>query len=112
MKFIRGDTIRLKFARLDINGETILTKADEIWFTIKENSYTENKIIQKKLSDNSITFNDDDGFYHMTIKPEETRKMLNEKYVYDIQREVEGDIRTISLGTLELINDVTFEIGG
>lgn len=108
MKFIRGDTFKFKFQRKDANDEPILVKAQKLWFTVKKNYKTTEKLIQKTLAD--MTF-DDEGFYHITLEHDDTKNLKYKKYVYDIQVENSGIVKTIAMGTLELTNEVTFEGG-
>ncbi len=110
IRFRRGDTYKLRFQRKNINKEVIMTRAEKLWFTVKKNYKTENKLIQKTLQDNTITF-DDKGYYHIVLEPKDTRNMKYRKYVCDIQVENSGEVTTIYEGTFELLNEVTFEGG-
>lgn len=106
MEFTRGDTYKFKFQRLDSNNEPIITKANKMWFTVKENYYTNEVIFQKTLEDNTITFTDD-GYYHITINPEDTNNLEFRDYYFDIQREIDNNILTIAKGILTLTYEVT-----
>lgn len=106
MNLRRGDTGKFKFQRLDAEGEPITTIADEVYFTVKKNTKTQDFLIQKTLDD--MTF-DNDGTYHFTINPEDTDKLkCSDDYVYDIEVTQGGDVSTISFGTFALKEEVTF----
>lgn len=110
MKFTRRDTFKFTFKRLDANGEIITVKADEMWFTVKENYNTEVKKIQKKLSTGEIIYDANDYSYHVTIQSNDTAGFnYNQKYVYDVQIQQDYIIKTIVKGTLEVTPEVTFE---
>lgn len=110
MEFTRGDTYRFKFQRFNENGEVIEEKSQKMWFTVKKNYRTEEKLIQKTLENNEIKF-DTEYFYHIVIEPNDTSNLNYGKYVYDIQVENDGVVSTIALGELTLTNEVTFEGG-
>lgn len=105
MEITRGDTRHYKFQRKDENGNVILKKADKIYFTVKNNEVEIKPLFQKTIDD--MIF-DSDGFYHFSILPEDTNKLPYRIYYYDIERIVEGDKRTISIGELKLTKEVTF----
>lgn len=110
MNFTRGDTFKFKFQRLSANGEVITTIAEKMWFTVKENHNTNDKILQKTLVDGGITFTTD-GYYHVTIDPKDTKNLFYRSYVYDIQVENNGVVQTISKGNVTIAEEVTFEGG-
>lgn len=110
MKFTRRDTFKFTFKRLDANGEVITVKADEMWFTVKENYNTQEIQIQKKLSNDEIIYDANDYSYHVTIQSNDTANFkYNQKYVYDVQIQQDYVIKTIVKGTLEVTPEVTFE---
>ena len=49
MEFVRGDTASYKFQRHDANGNVITILPDAIYFTVKENGYSDRILIQKTL---------------------------------------------------------------
>lgn len=110
MKFTRRDTFKFMFKRIDANGEVIPVIADEMWFTVKEDYNTTNIKIQKKLSNNEITFDDNDYSYHITIQSADTASFVYDReYVYDVQVQQDYVIKTIIKGTLVVTPEVTFE---
>ena len=108
MKFRRGDTFFIKFRRRDFNNETITHISEKMWFTVKENAYTKEKLIQKTLADGNIIF-DDNHYYHVIIEHDDTKDLDYGTYYCDIQVENEGVITTIYKDTFELDEEVTFE---
>lgn len=109
-KFIRGDTFSFKFQRKNLNDEPILVQAEKMWFTVKKNYKKTDKLIQKTLSDKTISF-DEDGYYHIIIEHDDTKNLKYGDYVWDIQVENKGIVSTIKLGKLTLTDEVTFEGG-
>lgn len=109
MQFTRGDTFKFKFQRIDGNGEVITTKADKVWFTVKDNYYTDKIIIQKTLENEDITY-DDEYFYHVIINNQDTQSLSYKKYVCDIQVENNGVVSTIYKDKFTLLEEVTFEV--
>lgn len=106
IELIRGDSLSLKFKRLDANGEPITTEADEVYFTIKRNTTTEDVVFQKTLED--MTF-DNDGTYHIAILPQDTEELPYGDYVYDLEICVGDDYKkTISIGNFKILEEVTF----
>ena len=108
MKFRRGDTFFIKFRRRDFNNETITHISEKMWFTVKENAYTKEKLIQKTLVDGNIFF-DDNYYYHVIIEHDDTKDLDYGTYYCDIQVENEGVVTTIYKDTFELDEEVTFE---
>ena len=108
MKFRRGDTFFIKFRRRNFNNETITHISEKMWFTVKENAYTKEKLIQKTLVDGNIFF-DDDHYYHVIIEHDDTKDLDYGTYYCDIQVENEGVVTTIYKDTFELDEEVTFE---
>ena len=108
MEFTRGDTYRFKFQRKDADGNAITTIADKLWFSVKKDYYTKKLLFQKRLDNETITF-DEEGYYHITINPDDTESLVYGKYVYDIQVEDTGYKFTISKGDMIITEEVTFK---
>lgn len=111
MEFTRGDSHGFCFQRKDFNGELIKSKSEKMWFTVKKNYKTTEILIQKTLENGEITYTDDDFTYHIMINPNDTKKLNYGDYVYDIQIENAGIVKTIAKDTLTLTEEVTFEGG-
>lgn len=83
----RGTSHKYKAQRKDVDGNPILTIADEIYFIIKKRWTDKTALITKDLSD--MTF-DEEGYYHFTIEPEDTENLDYGRYVWDFTA-IEGD---------------------
>ena len=76
----RGTSLSLKAQRLDLDGNPITTKAEEIYFIVKKRWTDKEALITIDLS--QMTF-DSDSYYHFTIKPTDTENLPYGKYVWD-----------------------------
>lgn len=76
----RGTSLGLKAQRIDADGNVIMQRAEEIYFTVKNKWTDTTYVIQKSLSD--MTF-DQQGYYHFTIAPEDTEQLSYGQYVWD-----------------------------
>ena len=76
----RGTTLKLKAQRKDLDGQPILTIAEEIYFVVKKRWTDKEPLIIKDLSD--MTF-DEEGYYHFTIDPTDTENIPYGQYVWD-----------------------------
>ena len=74
IEFRRGDSFFFKFYRKYLNDQKIETKAQKMWFTVKDNYNSKKKLIQKTLDD-GITFSKEDFYYHVEIKPQDTKSL-------------------------------------
>lgn len=102
----RGDTLKLKFQRRNKNNQVILTLPSEIYFTVKANKDATAFLIQKRLSD--MTF-DNDGTYHILLKPCDTEKLPYGTYFFDIEVDDGSDYTfTISKGYITLTAEATW----
>lgn len=110
IELIRGDTFMFKFQRKNLSNDVIKTKSQKMWFTVKKNYKTTEKLIEKTLKDNTIIF-DKDSYYHIRLNHEDTTNLKYKDYVYDIQVENDGYVQTIGMGTITITNEVTFEGG-
>lgn len=105
MEFIRGDTAKYKFQRKDANGNVITTKADNIYFTLKVNGYSDEVLLQKTIDDMEF---DDEYYYHFTIEPSDTDDFSFGTYQYDIEVIQDGVKTTIARGELQLEEEITW----
>lgn len=76
----RGTSLKLKAQRIGVDGNPIMTIAEEIYFIVKKRWTDETAQITKDLS--QMTF-DDQGYYHFTIEPTDTEGLDYGKYVWD-----------------------------
>ena len=105
ISFKRGDTYAFKFQRLDAEDNVIEIVSQNMWFTVKKNYNTTDKILQKTLED-GIVF-DENFYYHVLINSVDTRDLKYGDYVYDIQVENNGVVSTIAIGQFTLEQEVT-----
>ena len=110
-EFKRGETQVLnKFRLLDAEGKTIeLGANDTIYFTVKKDAYTKDALIQKTTRD-EIELGED-GYYHITLEPEDTNPLSYGEYQYDIEFKAIGVktfVRTIIEGTITLTEEITW----
>ena len=110
MQFTRGDTKKYKFQRIDKDKNVIETKSQKMWFTVKDNVYTDKILIEKTLENGTITF-DDEFYYHILLNHDDTKDLSYRKYVCDIQVENEGVVTTIYKDDFILTEEVTFKGG-
>ena len=112
MELIRGDTGKYRFQRKDVNGDVITEKADEVYFTVKTNGYSDNVLIQKTIDDMEF---DEEYYYHFTIEPYNTDELEFGTYQYDIEV-IQDDLKTtIARGELVIEEEITWasdESGG
>ncbi len=106
LSMTRGDSEKIKFCRKNDLGEIILEKVDKVYFTVKKNSYISKFVFQKTLED-GITF-DNEGYYHIEIKPNDTEDLEFRDYLFDIEIMIgENYKKTISKGTLRIEEEIT-----
>lgn len=98
---IRGDTARFEVEILDQAGEKyVLLDGDQLVFTVKKNTSTDDIIIQKQILGDTFTLTHDD-----------TKDLEYRKYVYDIQlTQSNGDVTTvIPPSPFEIMPEVNFD---
>lgn len=108
-EFKRGDTKVLnKFRPTDNNGTPLkLSATDQIYFTMKKG--TNGNAVVKKSINNGIIL-EDDGYYHITMHPDDTQDLSNGIYVYDIQLNLNLTnlfVKTLIEGEITLLQDIT-----
>ena len=100
----RGDMRSVSFSVAMEGSPTV--DFDEIYFTVKKNTKTDDIIFQKKLSDNTIIL--DNNKFIFTIEPEDTDGQKYGTYACDIELVKTGAIKQTSIGELILTEEVTF----
>lgn len=110
IKMTRGDTLNLKIQRQTEKEEIIKEKVDEMYVTLKKDYETKEYIFQKKLSNHTIEFNNNDFCYYFTIESKNTEKLSYGDYYFDVEIENNRKIKTIIKGILTLTEEVTFSI--
>lgn len=106
IKMPRGDRRDLKFSIKDRSGEIISTDFDEIYFSCKKGFNNPEVLFQKKLSDGTIT-KDENSIYHLAIIPTDTDNLRYGNYVFDIELVIENSLKQTTVGELLLTNEVT-----
>ena len=110
IEFRRGNSFFFRFQRKYTDDRPIMTKSEKMWFSVKENINSKKVLIQKTFDD-GITFTED-GYYHVAIKPNDTKTMrFKKKYIYDIQIENAGLVKTIKYDIFRVKEKVTDEGG-
>jgi len=105
MEMVRGDTFEFKFKRQTRDGRTITSKPEKMYITFKcDDNY---KCLFQKTLEKGITF--DGEYYHVVIDPADTYKLSFKKYDFDIEIINNGKTKTIYVGEIELLKEVTFK---
>lgn len=103
MEIRRGNYKLFEFTRKDKNEVAIETRPEKMYFTVKENPYVCEALIQKILKENGgITFNDEDFSYRIEILPEDTEDLAYGDYFYDIEIVNDDKPKTIAVGTFTI----------
>lgn len=104
-EFTRGDTFQFRFQVQDKNGEVLdLDKGIEIYFTVKKNRNSKDVLIQKRLNHGIVLH---DGFYYVRIEADDTNSLGYGMYNYDIQFKQGDVVKTLTLGTISLTDEIT-----
>ena len=106
ISMIRGDSEAIKVSCEDAQGVNVpLEDGDTLYFTVKKSTNTEEKILQKIVTEFT------DGVALITIFPKDTRELKIGNYYYDIQlNRANGQVKTIIPPSRFIINaEVTYE---
>lgn len=106
ISMIRGDSEAIKVSCRDESGADIpLVEGDIVYFTIKRSTSTEEKTLQKIVTEFT------DGVALINIFPKDTRELKTGIYYYDIQlNRANGQVKTIIPPSIFTINaEVTYE---
>lgn len=107
----RGDYKKLSFLRHSYSGIVIQSEPKDIFFTVKTSNLVEDFIFQKKLSDNTITFDNQTCLYTFEILPEDTNNLTYGDYKFDVEVLVsDNKKKTICYGTLKIRPEITWEV--
>lgn len=110
LEIIRGDTSSFKFLRKNETGDIIAVCPYNMWITFKWDNNSDNVLFQKRLSNNTIIFDNVTGYYQFTIESEDTATLdYKHRYMFDISVAIESltNIKTIQRGTLTLLEETT-----
>lgn len=91
ISMIRGDSEAIKVSCRDESGTDIpLVEGDIVYFTVKRSTNTEEKTLQKIVTEFT------EGAALITIFPKDTRELKTGNYYYDIQlNRANGQVKTI-----------------
>lgn len=106
ISMVRGDSETIVVSVNNEDGSLRpLKDGDTIYFTVKKDAYTDEKALQKVIT------NFVDGTALIEIKPRDTRDLRYRPYVYDIQlTEADGTVTTIiPKSTFRVSEEVTHE---
>ena len=106
ISMIRGDTETIKVSCKNDKGESIpFEDGDILYFTVKQSVNTEQKEIQKVITEFP------EGIAYINITPDDTKSMGFKKYYYDIQlTRADGTVKTIIPPSIFAIKgEVTYE---
>lgn len=106
ISMIRGDSEVIKVSCRNESGVDFpFTEGDIVYFTVKGSVYTEEKILQKIVTEFT------EGVALITIFPKDTRELKPGIYYYDIQlNRANGQVKTIIPPSKFTINaEVTYE---
>jgi len=106
ISMIRGDSEAIKVSCEDAQGVGVpLEDGDTLYFTVKRSAYTEEKILQKIVTEFI------EGVALITIFPKDTRELKTGAYYYDIQlNRANGTVKTIIPPSKFTINaEVTYD---
>lgn len=106
VSMIRGDSETITVSCMNEDGSDLLfVEGDTIYFTIKENTKTAEKLVQKVITE----FND--GKAIIEIIPSDTKPLKYQTYVYDVEWiTTSGTVTTIVPPSKFVIADeVTYE---
>lgn len=108
IKIARSETTILRFMRKDSEGNTITARPEDIFFTVKADYRKEEYLIQKRLSDGGIVFDSEDGYYYITLLPEDTDRLPFGRYYCDIKRKEGRDEKyLLKMTEIQLLPVVT-----
>lgn len=106
IEFTRADTQFIKFDLKDAEGNPLeLTDNDVLYFTIKQSPNSNKILLQKKYPDD-IKYQD--GYYYFVINSAETADLAYGTYQYDIELKSGDYVKTLSLGSITLTEEITF----
>lgn len=105
--FPRGDRVSKKIAIREKSGDITEIEFDDIYFTVKRKYLNQDYTFQKRLSTGAIT-KDSEGYYHLTLLPEDTDGLPFGDYDFDIELVKNGAIKQTTVGILTLTKEVTY----
>lgn len=109
-EFTRGDTQILRFKIVDSDGNVCTASdSDKLYFTVKKSATSKRVAFQKSLG-SGISYNEDDGYYYITIDSEDTASLSYSTYGFDIQiKTMGGVVKTLLIGSMTLTEEYTYK---
>jgi hypothetical protein len=104
----RGDIRNFKIAIKDPSGDLTGLTFDDIYFTVKRGYLNQEFKFQKRLSDGTITKNEE-GYYLFSILPNDTNNLPFGDYDFDIEIVKDDAIKQTTVGVLTLTKEVTYQ---
>ncbi len=107
IRMIRGDSEAMTVILRDADHNSIpFEDGDTVYFTVKENSHTAEKLVWKKIQSFS-----NEGIAHIDIDPEDTKDLNYGRYVYDVQVTFkDGTVKTIiPMSSFTIEDEVTYD---
>lgn len=98
---VKGDTLSFGIEIDGLDGQDL----ESAFFTCKAIPTSDDFIFKKSL-EHGIT-NNGDGTYTVRVAPADTEDVTAGAYYYDCQIGVNGDVYTILIGLLTILQDVT-----
>lgn len=105
INMVRGDSESITVSLQKDNGVVPFNQGDTVYFTVKQSSSTEEKILQKVITEF------DEGNCIIEIAPNDTKDLEFISYVYDIQlTDYNGKVTTIiPCSKFAISEEVTYE---
>jgi hypothetical protein len=98
---VKGDTLSFNIVIDGLDDQDL----ESAFFTCKDVPTSNSSIFQKSLGDGISKI--DDGKYLVTVSPDDTEDDTAGAYYYDCQIGIKGDVFTILIGLLTILQDVT-----
>lgn len=98
---VKGDTLSFGIEIDGLDGQDL----ESAFFTCKDVPTSSDFIFKKSLGDGIS--NNGDGTYTVRVVPADTENVTAGSYYYDCQIGINGDVYTILIGLLTILQDVT-----
>lgn len=104
----RGDVQPFRFQRHTRAGKVITEPPINIWFTVKPGPNHPKPLIQKRLSNGSIVYDEETQSYRFVLLPSDTNGLqMGGQYYYDIEVMTTAGPKTIAKGKLLITHEIT-----
>ena len=109
IQYTRGDTYPVSIAVINqATGESYIPQVgDTITMTVRASDYRGAIVIQKKTGDADVTATETG--WTIILQPSDTSALLYKKYVYDVQLDMSGVVKTVIPMSLFILDkEVTY----